>query len=145
MTWARTSRPDREQRIAERAQRNAAQAQTCLPRRAAVVGGGTAGPAAKVKPWRSEAYRRAVASLPCANCCRVGNSQAAHANLGKSMGSKTSDATCFPLCVACHEGLDRGAMFTKEKRREMEALWGAQTRAVVEGMGLCPQINIPKE
>ena len=55
MTWARTSRPDREQRIAERAQRNAVQAQTCLPRRAAVMGGETAGPAPKTAPYRSPA------------------------------------------------------------------------------------------
>ena len=49
MTWTRSPRPTREQRIAERAERMAAQAQTCMPRRAAVMGGATSGPAPEAR------------------------------------------------------------------------------------------------
>ena len=48
-------------------------------------------PAAQVRkaaPVRNEAYRRAVASLPCAICGLYGYSQAAHGSEGKGMGMK---------------------------------------------------------
>ncbi len=99
----------------------------------------------KVKPIRSEAYRRAVAALPCINCCIVGYSQAAHPNTGKGTGTKCSDLDCFPLCAdrpgvrGCHSQFDQGALFTKDRRRELEPLWAAQTRAVIDGMGNWPK------
>ena len=43
---------------------------------------------AKAAPVRSEAYRRAVASLPCINCGVPGYSQCAHSNSGKGAGIK---------------------------------------------------------
>ena len=48
---------------------------------------------AKAAPVRSEPYRRAVATLPCAICGVHGYSQAAHANQGKGMGMKACDLT----------------------------------------------------
>ena len=42
----------------------------------------------KAAPVRSEAYRRAVASLPCINCGVPGHSQCAHSNSGKGAGIK---------------------------------------------------------
>ena len=48
-------------------------------------------PAARVEksaPVRSEALRRAVASLPCVNCGVPGHSQCAHSNSGKGAGIK---------------------------------------------------------
>ena len=48
-------------------------------------------PAARVEkaaPVRSEALRRAVASLPCINCGVPGHSQCAHSNSGKGAGIK---------------------------------------------------------
>ncbi len=56
------------------------------------------GPAPKVQPWRSERYRRLVAALPCAHCGIGGCSQAAHGDLGKGIGTKTGDDTCYPAC-----------------------------------------------
>ena len=47
-----------------------------------------AAPIAKSAPVRSEAYRRAVASLPCINCGVPGHSQCAHSNSGKGAGIK---------------------------------------------------------
>jgi len=145
MTWTRSPQPTREQRIAERAARMAAQAQTCMPRRAAVMGGSTAGPVAKPETVESEAYRRLVAKLPCIHCCAVGYSQAAHPNTGKGAGIKTSDLDCFPLCAdrpgvrGCHSRFDQGALFTKERRREIEPKWGRQTRAAIVGLFGWPQ------
>ena len=48
----------------------------------------SAEPVTKDAPVRSEAYRRAVAALPCINCGIQGYSQAAHGSAGKGMGLK---------------------------------------------------------
>lgn len=105
-------------------------------------------PAAQVNkddPVRNEAYRRAVASLPCAICGVPGYSQAAHANQGKGMGMKASDLTCFPACgprpgfQGCHAALDQGALFLKAVRRELEPVWAADTQRRILAMGLWPK------
>ena len=107
----------------------------------------------KDAPVRSEAYRRAVASLPCAICGVPGYSQAAHANQGKGMGMKACDMTCFPLCTVhpvadgtlvqgCHERFDQGALFSKLVRRDLEQAWIADTQRKIYSMGLWPE-NLP--
>ena len=99
---------------------------------------------AKAAPVRSEAYRRAVATLPCAICGVTGHSQAAHANQGKGMGMKACDLTCFPACgprpgmQGCHAALDQGALFLKAVRRELEPVWSADTMRKLWEMGLVP-------
>ena len=99
----------------------------------------------KAAPVRNEAYRRAVASLPCAICGLYGYSQAAHANTGKGMGTKACDMTCFPACgprvgsQGCHAALDQGAMFSKAVRRELEPAWAADTRRKLLALGLWPK------
>lgn len=72
----------------------------------------------KTPTFRSEAWRRAVASLPCAWCMKDGPSQAAHRNEGKGMGLKTSDAWTVPLCPQCHAEFDQGRTFGKQEKRE---------------------------
>jgi len=105
---------------------------------------------AKDAPVRSEAYRRAVASLPCAICGVPGYSQAAHANQGKGAGIKASDLDSFPLCTVhpgadgrlvqgCHENFDQGALFTKAVRRELEPVWAADTQRRIHAMGIWPK------
>ena len=104
----------------------------------------------KAAPVRSEAYRRAVASLPCINCGVPGHSQCAHSNSGKGAGIKASDLDSFPLCTVhpgadgrlvqgCHENFDQGALFTKAVRRELEPAWAADTRRRIRAMGLWPK------
>lgn len=99
----------------------------------------------KNPPVRSEAYRRAVAQLPCVICGIYGYSQAAHANTGKGMGLKTCDLTLFPACAdrigmrGCHSKLDQGALFTKSVRRELEEAWAADTQRRVHLAGLWPE------
>ena len=99
---------------------------------------------AKATPVRSEPYRRAVATLPCAICGVHGSSQAAHANHGKGMGMKACDLTCFPACgprpgeQGCHAKLDQGALFTKAVRRTLEPAWAADTQRRLLTMGLVP-------
>ena len=107
----------------------------------------------KAAPVRSEAYRRAVASLPCINCKVPGYSQCAHSNSGKGAGIKASDLDSFPLCTVhpgadgglvqgCHERFDQGALFTKAVRRELEPVWAADTQRRVLALGLWPA-NLP--
>ena len=134
---------EREQRLMDKARR----AMNSVVPRAANLGPSTraAPPIPKAAPVRSEAYRRAVASLPCAICGVPGYSQAAHANQGKGMGMKTCDLTCFPACgprpgfQGCHAALDQGALFTKAVRRELEPVWAADTQRKIQAMGLWPK------
>ena len=105
-------------------------------------------PAARVEksaPVRSEAYRRAVASLPCCICGVPGYSQAAHGSAGKGMGIKACDLTLFPACCdrpgvrGCHGQLDQGALFKKAVRHELEPVWAADTQRKIQAMGLWPK------
>lgn len=136
------SEANREQRLAERALR----AINSVVPRAANMGLPTtaAAPIPKAAPVRSEPYRRAVATLPCAICGVHGYSQAAHANQGKGMGMKACDLTCFPACgprtgfQGCHAALDQGALFPKAVRRELEPVWAADTMRRLWEMGLVP-------
>lgn len=66
----------------------------------------------------SEAWRRAVASLPCVMCGKQGETQCAHRNEGKGMGLKADDALTAALCVACHRDIDTGSQHTRAARRE---------------------------
>lgn len=133
---------EREQRLIDKARR----AMNSVVPRAANMGLSTtaAAPIPKAAPVRSEAYRRAVASLPCAICGTPGHSQAAHANTGKGMGLKACDLTCFPACgprpgfQGCHAALDQGAMFLKAVRRELEPVWAEDTQRRLLAMGLVP-------
>ena len=103
-----------------------------------------AAPIAKTPPVRSEALRRAVASLPCVICGMPGYSQAAHGSEGKGMAMKACDLTMFPACCdrpgvqGCHAKLDQGALFTKAVRRELEPVWAADTQRRLLAMGLIP-------
>ena len=114
------------------------------------LGTTAAAPIPKTAPVRSEAYRRAVASLPCAICGVPGYSQCAHSNSGKGAGIKASDLDSFPLCTVhpgadgslvqgCHERFDQGALFLKSVRRELEPVWAADTRRKIQAMGLWPK------
>ncbi len=140
----------REKRLADRAQRAI---NSAVPRASKMVSSTTAAPPiAKTAPVRSEALRRAVASLPCVICGVYGYSQAAHANQGKGMGMKACDLTLFPACaprpgeVGCHAKLDQGAMFTKAVRRELEPAWAADTRRKLLALGLWPKgVPVPDD
>lgn len=93
----------------------------------------------KAKPLRDEGYRQLVASLPCAWCGIEGHTQAAHANTGKGMAMKSSDADLIPLCgprpgvPGCHARLDQGGMLRYERRR-FEAQWAEHTRTKMRRM-----------
>jgi len=104
-----------------------------------------AAPITKSAPVRSEAYRRAVASLPCCICGVPGFSQAAHGSAGKGMGIKACDLTLFPACCdrpgvrGCHGQLDQGALFKRAVRHELEPVWAADTQRKIQAMGLWPK------
>ena len=72
----------------------------------------------KDTPRYCEAWRRAVAELPCVQCGSVGATQASHRNEGKGMGMKTDDALTAALCVKCHSEIDQGGALTREERRQ---------------------------
>ena len=68
--------------------------------------------------YRSEAWLRAVASLPCQRCGCENRTQAAHRNLGKGMGLKVDDCLTAALCFDCHAAMDSGLTWTRQERRE---------------------------
>lgn len=65
----------------------------------------------------SEAWRRAVAALPCVLCGCEGQTQCAHRNEGKGMGLKTDDAMTAALCLTCHADIDQGPDLSRDDRR----------------------------
>ena len=148
-TGFRPRAPRREQRDPDRVRATP----TVTPGAFRVPGPAASAPAARVEksaPVRSEAYRRAVAGLPCINCGVPGHSQCAHSNSGKGAGIKASDLDSFPLCTVhpgadgrlvqgCHENFDQGALFTKAVRRELEPVWAADTQRRILAMGLWPK------
>jgi hypothetical protein len=73
----------------------------------------------KQPTYRSEAWLRAVASLPCVKCGLEGSTQAAHRNEGKSMGKKVDDCLTAALCVGCHALIDQGPTMNKAERRSV--------------------------
>ena len=105
----------------------------------------------KSQPVRNEAYRRAVASLPCVICGIAGQSQAAHGSgagtaVCKGMGIKSCDLTCFAACVRCHSRLDQGALFSKSVRHQLEPVWAADTQRRIQAMGLWPKgVPVPDD
>lgn len=92
---------------------------------------------AKTPQHRSDAWRKAVASLPCACCMREGSTQAAHPNhRGKGMGLKSHDCWTVPLCVECHAEFDQGRRWTKLEKREMMDAWIIETVRELATRGL---------
>jgi hypothetical protein len=100
-------------------------------------------PQPKDEPVRSEAYRRAVAALPCWRCGVAGRSQAAHGDEGKGMGIKSSDLTCWPACgpfgglPGCHYVVGTSGLFTREYRRDMERRAAAETQLELILQAVC--------
>ena len=97
----------------------------------------------KQNPIRSEAYRKIVASLPCANCGIEGYSQAAHPPpTGKCI--KESDLECFPLCctrpdfIGCHALFDQYKLMPKARMTEFAADCARGTRETIIAAGLWP-------
>jgi hypothetical protein len=92
---------------------------------------------AKDGSYRSEAWRRAVASLPCARCLKDGPSQCAHVNhRGKSLGMKAPDCWSFPMCPECHTDFDQGTTLTKAEKREFADTWVLLTIKALAVKGL---------
>ena len=136
------SKPRHEPRV-EREPRPMATFVHAKPLSRGVMAGAVSGKAVeKDNPLRSEAYRRLVAAMPCANCAKPAPSQAAHANAGKGMATKTDDRTCWPACPSCHRDFDQGGM-SRENRRVLEALYGQRTRAAILAAGTWPK-NLPR-
>lgn len=77
-------------------------------------------PIPKPVTYRSEKHLARVRKLPCVDCGRVGETQAAHMNFGKSLALKASDGAVCALCVTCHRRLDQGGQMTKAERRAYE-------------------------
>lgn len=140
---------DREERLAQRAARamDSARATAGMACASTVAMGSATGQAQpKAEILTCEAYRRAVAALPCMWCGICGFSQHAHLNLGKGMGLKTDDRTGFPLCCTrpdiegCHVAYDQYRLVDggREAHRDYGLEWGRITRHTIQQRGLWP-------
>lgn len=85
------------------------------PRAVMALARADATPAPKEGRYISEAWRKAVAELPCVFCGKA--SQAAHRNEGKGMGIKTDDSLTAALCPTCHAEIDQGSKLARHERR----------------------------
>ena len=98
----------------------------------------------KDAPVRSEAYRRAVASLPCIVCGIQGYSQAAHLP-PEAKGMKQSDLLTFPLCctrvgiAGCHQDYDQYRLFPRAAAMAVGRAWAKDTQRRIRAMGLWPK------
>lgn len=107
------------------------------------VGDAPAAPVTKDDPVRSQAYLRAVASLPCIACGIQGYSQAAHLP-PEAKGMKQSDLLTFPLCCTrvgipgCHQDYDQYRLFPRDAAMTVGRAWAADTRRRIHAMGLWP-------
>ena len=106
-------------------------------------------PAAQVEkaaPVRSEAYRRAVASLPCAHCGIEGYSQHAHENDGKGARLKVDDRRAMPLCCSrpgiegCHVAFDQYRLVPggRDAHADLGRALAEQTRNQLHALGQWP-------
>lgn len=135
---------NREQTLMQRAQ---AAMNSVVPR-VAMMGGSCTGASVHKEPppLRSEKYRRAVASLPCAHCGIAGYSQHAHENEGKGKGQKLDDRRAMPLCCArpgiegCHAAYDQYRLVPGGRAAHIELgrAMAAQTRNTLNTSGLWP-------
>ena len=104
-------------------------------------------PVNKDAPVRSEAYRRAVASLPCAYCGIEGYSQHAHENDGKGARLKVDDRRAMPLCCSrpgiegCHVAFDQYRLVPggRDAHADLGRALAEQTRDRINAMGLWPK------
>ena len=141
---------DRDEVLAERAARAIASARATAGLSCAstvVMGPATTGQAVpKEDVQRSEAYRRAVAALPCMWCGISGFSQHAHLNRGKGIALKTDDRTGFPLCCTrpgiegCHVAFDQYRLMEggNEVHHQYGLEWGRITRHTIRERGQWP-------
>lgn len=91
----------------------------------------------KENAYRSERWRRAVASLPCVVCMKDGPSQCAHVNhRGKGLAMKAPDVWTFPMCPECHREFDQGSTRTKQEKRELADEWVLWTVHALAQAGL---------
>lgn len=136
MAWTRAPQPTREQRIAERAARNAAQAQTCLPRRAAVVGGGTVGPAPAAREKVPGKKRQAIRDSARGEACTVRLIGVCNSNPettvwshypgdagGRGMGTKSMDLAGCYACAACHDAVDGRTRYPGLDALDLRLAW----------------------
>ena len=110
-----------------------------------------AAPIVKAAPVRNEAYRRAVASLPCIACGIQGHSQAAHLP-PEAKGMKQSDLLAFPLCCVrvgvpgCHQDYDNYRLFPKAAAMTVGRAWANDTQRRIHAMGIWPKgLSVPSE
>lgn len=104
-------------------------------------------PVTKDAPVRSEAYRRAVASLPCAYCGIEGYSQHAHENDGKGARLKVDDRRAMPLCCSrpgiegCHVAFDQYRLVPggRDAHADLGRALAEQTRSRLNALGLWPK------
>lgn len=95
----------------------------------------------KQQTYRSEAYRRFVASFPCFGCGIEGKSQCAHEEFGKGKAVKADDRRTFPLCAdspmrtGCHTHHTLLVDMTRDERREIEAQYVERMQRIASEYG----------
>lgn len=138
---------EREKRLSDAAKYAIENALKKPPNLAQVSLSTPAAPVEKENPLRSEAYRRAVASLPCIHCGIEGYSQHAHENDGKGARLKVDDRRAMPLCCSrpgiegCHVAFDQYRLVPggRDAHADLGRALAEQTRNRLNALGLWPK------
>lgn len=144
MSWGRPAPQTREERIAARQERMAAQAQAAAGRqknvRAAVRGTTTGITITKEHASQHQGYMAAVRRLGyCMRCKTICRPQFCHADFGKGTGIKTDVRRGWPGCDSCHRLVGSSGVMRKETRRSEEQRLAAETRREILRRGWWPK------
>jgi hypothetical protein len=149
--WARKPKPPRELEEQEAPALSPAVAPVAKPLRRAKYAAPANDPVIprpKEAPIQHEGYMRLVRQLPCAHCGVEGFTQFCHADEGKGAGIKSDCRLGWPGCGprpgvrGCHYLIGTERIYPKEKRRALEACYGAQTREHLQSRSLWP-LDLP--
>ena len=88
----------------------------------------------KEKTYRNRKLLDLAKQINCVNCGAAdGTIVPAHANEGKGMRIKSSDATLMALCLTCHTGYDGGWKWDRDATRTFAVRMNALTlRKLIE-------------
>lgn len=117
--------------------------------RMATMGPAETRPAPKEDALQHAGYMALVRKLPCRHCGITGYTQFCHSDEGKGGSIKSDCRYGWPGCgprtgiPGCHALIGTLRIYPKEQRRELEAGYSADTRGLIERMGLWPD-DLPR-
>jgi hypothetical protein len=93
----------------------------------------------KDEPLQHAGYMNLVRAMACIRCKHPPRSQFCHSDEGKGTAIKSDCRLGWPGCADCHFVVGTARIYTKQKRRELEAMFAKKTRDAIRAAGLWPK------